>query len=204
MDKIERAIRFACDAHIAQKRKSSGLPYIVHPMEVMKRVSDYGVCDEDVLCAAVLHDVIEDRTDYSTKLKYDFGDYVYNLVLECSREITDDATKLEKYVFLKSFETKSIESIVIKIADRVSNVMDYSRTEGKEKYAATYAMQAYPLYRSFVRKYPKAESKGILSHCSCVHILADIAELSAIVNSYYVGFSGFVDGLDDVVEKEIL
>lgn len=57
---LPRAISIANRAHRYQTRKFSGLPYIVHPLEVMSILERYGVTDEKVLAAAVLHDVIED------------------------------------------------------------------------------------------------------------------------------------------------
>ena len=190
MDRIEKAITFATQAHLLQKRKHSGIPYIVHPIEVMKRVSDYGVIDDTILAAAVLHDVKEDcSSEWGEKILTEFGWDVHSIVVECSRPQGDDATKPEKYRFLQSFSTKSIQSVIIKIADRYCNVHDYIHTSGK--YASKYALQAYPLYQSFIQRYTKI-SDTVLPHKVSIKVLGDIADLNTTINTVYKDFSCFV------------
>ena len=59
MSKVDDAMVFAAKAHEGQFRKGTRRPYIVHPIEVADIVSGM-TKDEDVICAAVLHDTIED------------------------------------------------------------------------------------------------------------------------------------------------
>lgn len=66
MDKLDEAILFATEAHKGQKRKMTGIPSILHSLEAAAIVSTL-TSDEDVICAAVLHDVVEDT-------KYEIGD----------------------------------------------------------------------------------------------------------------------------------
>jgi len=61
MTRIEQALRLACKAHADQTRKTDGSPYIVHPLMVMYLLAQHQV-SEDVLAAALLHDVLEDTT----------------------------------------------------------------------------------------------------------------------------------------------
>jgi (p)ppGpp synthase/HD superfamily hydrolase len=150
MKLVDKAIKFAVKKHEDQYRKSSGIPYITHCFEVMKQVSNYGVTDEDILAAAILHDTIEDCGVTHKELAAKFNQRVADIVLECSREGGDNVNKLQKYQFMESFSTKSTEAILIKIADRTCNVWDYTNTPGKQKYAAEYALQAYPLYQAFL------------------------------------------------------
>jgi (p)ppGpp synthase/HD superfamily hydrolase len=137
---LSKAVMYATTKHDGQYRKVSNLPYIVHPMEVMKRVSSYGITDTDILSAAVLHDVIEDCNVTYKEIKSEFNKSVADIVLECSRGESENKVK-----FLKGFETKSVQSIIIKIADRFCNVHDYI-SDGNEKYSIKYANQAEPLY----------------------------------------------------------
>jgi len=183
MDKIESAMELAFRAHLTQKRKSSGIPYFTHCVEVMKRVSDYGVCNEDVLAAALLHDVHEDAPKYSEIVRSQFGNGVYSIMLACSRPERDDATKEEKFNFLCSFDEKSTASIIIKIADRYCNVNDYMRTKGKEKYASTYALQAFPIYAAFVER--AIEDAHYFEDEVVKKVLAEIATLQTIARMVY-------------------
>ena len=66
MDKLNEAILFATEAHKGQKRKMTGIPAILHSLEAAAIVATL-TSDEDVICAAVLHDVVEDT-------KYEIGD----------------------------------------------------------------------------------------------------------------------------------
>ena len=71
---INQAITLATEAHYTQKRKKSGLPYIVHPLDVMSILISYGVTDEFTLSLAVLHDVYEDcEPMYKDVLLVDYG-----------------------------------------------------------------------------------------------------------------------------------
>lgn len=76
---IERAYAVAARAHEGQLRKS-GDPYLIHPVTVATIVAEIGMSPETI-CAALLHDTVED-TDYSlARLRADFGGTVANLVV---------------------------------------------------------------------------------------------------------------------------
>jgi len=77
---IDTAIAFAAQAHAGQVRKYTNLPYITHPIEVMTILHDHGVRDEAMLCAAVLHDVVEDCPVPLSAIRRRFGDDVADLV----------------------------------------------------------------------------------------------------------------------------
>ena len=203
MDIIEKAINFAVEAHLLQKRKHSGIPYVTHCIEVMKRVSDYGVANDKLLASAILHDVIEDCDErFVNQIEGQFGSEVYSIVKECTRESGDGADKSQKYEFLESFKSKSVQSIVIKIADRFCNVSDYRRTD--EAYAAEYALQAYPLYRTFIsRELYLAEDVSITREAG-IRILADIVDLNVTIDGYYKGFSSFTCNNDLFVKERVL
>ena len=71
---VKRAIEFATRAHEGQFRKGTKRPYIVHPIEVGDIVSQM-TDDEEIICAAILHDTIEDcRGITKDVLKLRFGD----------------------------------------------------------------------------------------------------------------------------------
>jgi len=125
IDKIKRAYELACDAHKNQKRVS-GTPYIFHPLAVATIVAEMQL-DVDSVCAALLHDVVED-TEYSREdIKERFGEQVALLV--------DGVTKLDKIEFSNKEErdmenlrkmflamATDIRVIIIKFADRMHNL----------------------------------------------------------------------------------
>lgn len=125
MEKIKRAYELAYSAHKEQKRKS-GTPYITHPVAVAGIVVSMQL-DTDSVCAALLHDVVEDTSCTTETIKENFGDQVALLV--------DGVTKLDKISFNSKEEreminlrkmflamTSDIRVIMIKFADRLHNM----------------------------------------------------------------------------------
>ncbi|WP_425544116.1 RelA/SpoT family protein [Actinocorallia libanotica] len=135
---IERAYDVAAHHHRHQKRKS-GDPYITHPLAVTTILAELGMATE-TLCAALLHDTVED-TDYTLEeLRADFGDEIAALV--------DGVTKLDKVKYGDAAEAetvrkmvvamaKDIRVLVIKLADRLHNMrtMRYMPRHKQEKKA---------------------------------------------------------------------
>ncbi len=122
----ERAIIYAAEAHKGTFRKGSGLPYIVHPMEVMmicRNMTD----DPDVIAAAALHDVVEDTDRSIRDLEDAFGMRIAALVgleSENKREGTpkDETWKLRKQENLERERSAPIEAKMIMLADKISNM----------------------------------------------------------------------------------
>ena len=77
---IHEAVEFAANAHKGMVRKgANNTPYIFHPLEVLHLVS-LMTTDEDVLCAAVLHDVVEDTGVDISEIEEKFNSHVAKLV----------------------------------------------------------------------------------------------------------------------------
>lgn len=118
------AVCFAAHKHRDQRRKDAhATPYINHPLEVARLLTEAGVEDTDVLIAAILHDTIEDTATTSEELADSFGDRVTGLVLE----VTDDKSlaKIErKRLQVVKAAGKSREAKMIKVADKIANLRD--------------------------------------------------------------------------------
>ena len=85
MTKLRKAIEFAMDAHADATRKGKSRPYILHPLEAMNIAA--GLTEnEDVLTAAVLHDVVEDTDVKEAEIREAFGDRVADLVMAESED----------------------------------------------------------------------------------------------------------------------
>jgi len=146
-EKLERAYQLALSAHGDQVRKS-GTPYISHPLAVAHIVADMKM-DVDSLCAALLHDVVED-TDYTSQdISEMFGEQVSLLV--------DGVTKLDKIQFSTKEErdmenlrkmflamASDIRVIIIKFADRVHNMTTLiSMSEEKQREKARETLSVF-------------------------------------------------------------
>lgn len=122
---VEKAYNFAVQKHDGQKRKS-GEPFVNHPIQVSSIIAEMEF-DVDSICAALLHDVVEDTDCTCEDLVREFGETVALLV--------DGVTKLDKIPY-SSKEEQQIETlrkmffamaedirvIVIKLADRLHNM----------------------------------------------------------------------------------
>ena len=82
---IQRAYNYAVQKHGDQKRKS-GEPYIIHPTNVAYTIAELGL-DEPTICAALLHDVVEDTDATNEDIKREFGEEI--------AEMVDGVTKLK-------------------------------------------------------------------------------------------------------------
>ena len=126
LEKIIAAYEVANEAHSGVKR-SSGEPYITHPIAVACILLEFCM-DTDTICAALLHDVVEDTDVTLDTLKRRFGDDVANLVdgvtkigqvpLNNTKE-EQQAENIRKILIAMS---KDIRVIIIKLADRLHNM----------------------------------------------------------------------------------
>lgn len=122
----EDAVAFAHKAHEGQYRKGTDRPYIVHPLEVAEIVGRM-TSDEDVLCAAVLHDTIEDCPAVTKGwLAKRFGERVAYLV---SMESEDKSKSWEerKAATILRLRTAPRTVQMIALADKLSNMRDIDR-----------------------------------------------------------------------------
>ena len=75
---IQKAYSYALTHHGEQVRKS-GEPYIIHPVDVAYTIADLGL-DEKTICAALLHDVVEDTDVTYEDIKNEFGEEIAEMV----------------------------------------------------------------------------------------------------------------------------
>ncbi len=125
IDMIDKAYRFANDAHSAQVRKS-GEPYIIHPIAVAEILVEIGM-DSETIIAALLHDVIED-TEYTFEdITKEFSGTVAQLVngvtkLGRVQFNTHEEQQNENVRKLLLAMSEDIRVIIIKLADRLHNM----------------------------------------------------------------------------------
>jgi len=124
MEQIKKAIQFITEKHVGQIRRDSKLPYITHPINVMNRLISHNITDVDILVAALLHDTLEDTDTTYDEIADIFNDDIAELV----HELTNDPniTKADKLQYqLTKIPTISCEAQLIKIADKIDNVLDF-------------------------------------------------------------------------------
>ncbi len=126
---VIKAARFAADKHRKQRRKDADAsPYINHPIALADLLANQGgVTDPVVLCAALLHDTIEDTDTTGEELRAAFGDEIADVVLE----VTDDKTlakQLRKQLQVEHARHASPRAKLVKLADKICNLRDIAAT----------------------------------------------------------------------------
>lgn len=143
---IERAYRFAREAHKGVRRRS-GEPYILHPISVAKIViSELGLGSTSI-CAALLHDVVEDTEYTKEDIEAAFGKKIADIVeglTKISGGIFGDKASVQAENFRKLLLSMStdIRVVLIKMADRLHNM----RTLGSLRPEKQYKIAGETLY----------------------------------------------------------
>ncbi len=133
---IDRAYEVAAHWHAGQMRKS-GDPFITHPLAVATILAELGM-NTDTLCAALLHDTVEDTAYTLDELRKEFGDDVAALV--------DGVTKLDRVKYGEAAEAETVRKmvvamsrdirvLVIKLADRLHNMRTLRYCHGRSRSA---------------------------------------------------------------------
>ncbi len=147
VEKIMRAYKVADEAHEGQMR-SSGEKYISHPLAVASILLDYCM-DTDTICAALLHDVVEDTDTSLDDVKKQFGADVALMVdgvtkigqVPLNTKEEQQAENIRKILMAMS---KDIRVIIIKLADRLHNMRTlYARPPEKQRKTSLETMNFY-------------------------------------------------------------
>lgn len=123
---LDRAIKFAVDAHAGTERRGKGFPYIVHPLEALAIVATM-TSDQELLSAAVLHDTVEDTDVDIDTIKKEFGLKVAALVQAESDVFIDglDETsswRMRKQAAIDRLAGASGEAKMVALGDKLSNM----------------------------------------------------------------------------------
>ena len=152
---------FALRVHGWQVRKD-GKPYMVHPFSVATELARNGA-DDDLICAGLLHDTIEDGGVKPEELRKSFGDEVLRIVLFD----TEDKTlswKERKEGTLRELENCDRKCAMLICADKLSNIRDME--EGAER-------EGDAFWARF--KHGKEEQEWLFGEC--VRVLGRLSEL---------------------------
>jgi GTP diphosphokinase / guanosine-3',5'-bis(diphosphate) 3'-diphosphatase len=124
-DQVEEAFVFACEHH-ADQRRASGDDFIVHPVSVAKICAGMRL-DTATLCAALLHDTVEDTSASLDEVRGEFGDEIATLVDGVTKLTgitfqSRDDRQAENYRKMMVAMASDIRVILIKLADRLHNM----------------------------------------------------------------------------------
>ena len=165
---FNRAIQYAVDAHAGQLRKGTNIPYIVHPMEAAAIVASM-TQDEEILAAAVLHDVIEDTGRTRRDIEREFGATVAAYVAAESENKREDQPaadtwQLRKQETLNHLATASEPIKMIALGDKLANLRAIHRD---------LATLGEAFWQRFTRSDPAMQAWYYLSLADCLSSLKD-------------------------------
>jgi (p)ppGpp synthase/HD superfamily hydrolase len=178
-DKTRDAYLLAANVHAGQKRES-GEEYITHPLAVAGLLFSSGA-DGDVVCAALLHDVLEEGLDpeqIENDIHATFGDHMVYLVRAVSKDlrIDDGADRQEAYMeqITHAFEL-DISVFFIKIADLIHNLSTIMSLapERKERWVRQLKYEYLPLFSDFYHRVPLAHREMYHRLLDAIQVLID-------------------------------
>ena len=169
MRKVMQATVYAVKAHGLQTRKYTGEPYIVHPIAVANRIAKHGGT-VNMVCAALLHDTIEDCDVQYDDLIRIFGMDVAQMVLDLTeREYPDHNRAGRKHMECTRLSRVSAPSQTIKVADLIDNTK--SIVEEDKAFAPIYLAEKIALLKVLTKANP------VLKTIACEQIMAAQAKL---------------------------
>lgn len=124
MQLAQKAFNFAREAHRDQTRKS-GEPYIIHPIAVALIIAKEMQLGAAPVCAAFLHDVVEDTPCSEERIKQEFGDdvaFLVSVVTKKKKNQYEMSKQLDNFKQMLDSMHYDIRAILIKLADRLHNM----------------------------------------------------------------------------------
>lgn len=153
MDVLTKAMLYAISAHEGMYRKNNKTPYILHPMEAAAIVGSM-TSDQEVMAAAVLHDVVEDTPVTLERLKSDFGDRIAYLVqseTENKREELppNETWKIRKQEAIEDLQnTDDVYVKILYLGDKLSNMRSIYQE---------YSLKGEAIWQNFNQKDPEEQ-----------------------------------------------
>lgn len=120
-----KMIKFAADKHSNQRRyDEKNTPYINHPIQVAYLLAEYtDISNMSVYMAALAHDVIEDQGVTKKELAIEFNNKTAKIVSEVSDDMSLSKNDIKKQQLL-SAKDKTVYAALLKVADKISSMMD--------------------------------------------------------------------------------
>ena len=181
MQLVQKAFNFAREAHRNQTRKS-GEPYIIHPIAVAMIIADEMQLGAAPVCAAFLHDVVEDTPCTDEKIQQEFGDdvaFLVRVVTKKKKNQYEMSKQLDNFKQMLDSMHYDIRAILIKLADRLHNMRTLaSMTPAKQmKIAGETDFFYAPLANRLGLYTIKIELENLSFHFRCPQVYDRILKL---------------------------
>ena len=205
IDVLRRSFEFAAEQHRTQLRKS-GDPYLSHPLEVAHILADMKL-DITTLCAALLHDVVEDTRISSARIVERFGPDIARLVegvTKISRLdlLAPEARQAENVRKMLLAMVNDVRVVVVKLADRLHNMrtLGYLSPEKQQRIAH----ETLDIYAPIAHRLGMGLIRGELEDLAFSYLEPEAyQELQKTVVSKRKEFEAFLTELQDTIRKRL-
>ena len=202
---IMKAYNYALNKHKNQKR-NSGEPYIIHPIQVSYILAGMGL-DEATICAALLHDVVEDTNTTNEDIVNEFGKEIAEMVagvtkLSTVKFETLEETQVENYRKMFLAMGKDIRVILIKLADRLHNMRTLKYLKRERQIAN--AKETMELYSPLANRLGLYSIKAELDDLSFKYLYPDeYREIVEGINKKKNERLQFIEKIMEDIRKEL-
>lgn len=142
-------------------KRDNGTDYYNHCVDVANTLISFGITDEDVICAALLHDIIEDVEGYRRiTIARMFNENIARLVMLVTKEEGVDYKQPEKIKEYLEGITTDMNAAAIKTADRMHNMMTLEEKTFEARYKKAMETKTYylPFFKESRYRYPRYEN----------------------------------------------
>ena len=142
-------------------RRDNGTDYYNHCVDVANTLISFGITDEDVICAALLHDIIEDVEGYRRiTIARMFNENIARLVMLVTKEEGVDYKQPDKIKEYLEGITTDMNAAAIKTADRMHNMMTLEEKTFEARYKKAMETKTYylPFFKESRYRYPRYEN----------------------------------------------
>ncbi|MBI1739202.1 MAG: bifunctional (p)ppGpp synthetase/guanosine-3',5'-bis(diphosphate) 3'-pyrophosphohydrolase, partial [Acidobacteria bacterium] len=206
LDLVRRAYDFAAEQHQSQVRES-GEPFMSHPVEVAHILADMKL-DSTTVCAALLHDIVEDTRIPIEKISESFGPDVARLVAGTTKIsriefLTPETRQAENVRKMLLAMVDDVRVVVVKLADRLHNMrtLHFLETESQQRIAREtldiYAPIAHRLGMGRIRGELEDSAFSYLEPASCLELQKRVASKSKAHDK-------FLHGVQEIIRKKLV
>ncbi len=207
MQLMQKAFNFAREAHRNQTRKS-GEPYIIHPIAVARIIAEELQLGAAPVCAAFLHDVVEDTPCTDEKIAQMFGDdvaFLVRVVTKKKKHQYQMSKQLDNFKQMLDSMHYDIRAILIKLADRLHNMrtLDSMQPDKQMKIAGETDYFYAPLANRLGLYTIKIELENLSFHYRCPQVYDRIMLLIEDDKKRdEVRMAPFYNKMDDILKSQ--
>ncbi len=206
LGRIRAAYEMAKLAHAGQLRKDGCSPYVTHCVAAADISVDLGL-DEDSICAALLHDVIEDTPLTHADIAHQFGAPVADIVegvtkLTRVQYTSKEDEQMENLRKMLMAMAKDIRVILIKIADRLHNMrtMDYQTPEKQR----TKSLETMEIYAPIAHRLGMQQAKWELEDLSLRYLdPTGYREITEALNARMPELEAFMSSVEEKIQTRL-